>query len=324
VPRIGGLATLSDVVPSARTISTTAPLTGGGDLSTDRNLGLTFGTAPNTAAAGDHGHTAATLGATGVANNTTFLRGDNTWAVPVGGVDTEQVRDVLGATLVGGQNVSITVDDPADTVTISAVGTGEGGTISDATTSTKGIVRLAGDLAGTADTPTVPGAQKTVEKSTAASPVANGYIGADGSGKVATALLPAASTSASGILQLAGDLGGNASAPLVVRRGPLGGHIQVGYASTLTLNATTGNSFYVTATGNVSIANPTGTPADGQRVLLEVYASGGSRLVSISGPTVMAGLGTSINIASGKIGLVGLVYTARANRWVVAALNSEA
>lgn len=42
------------------------------------------------------------------------------------GVDAEQVRDIVGATLVAGANVTITVDDVADTVTIAATGGGAG------------------------------------------------------------------------------------------------------------------------------------------------------------------------------------------------------
>lgn len=47
--------TSSDVgaVPTSRTVSTTAPLTGGGDLSADRTLGVDVGTAAGTVAAGD-------------------------------------------------------------------------------------------------------------------------------------------------------------------------------------------------------------------------------------------------------------------------------
>ena len=43
----------------------------------------------------------------------------------VTGLD-EQVRDVVGTALVAGSNVSITVGDPADTITIAASGDGGG------------------------------------------------------------------------------------------------------------------------------------------------------------------------------------------------------
>src|ERR1051325_210965 len=40
-------------IPTSRTISTTAPLTGGGELSANRNIGITVGTTSSTVAAGD-------------------------------------------------------------------------------------------------------------------------------------------------------------------------------------------------------------------------------------------------------------------------------
>lgn len=63
-----------------------------------------------------HTHSIADLTATGTRDNTTYLRGDGTWAVPAGG---------------------------------------GGGTVSDATTTTKGIIQLAEDLGGTASNPQV-------------------------------------------------------------------------------------------------------------------------------------------------------------------------
>lgn len=56
--------------------------------------------------------------------------------------------------LIAGTNISIVEDFRTGNLTINATG---GGTITDATTTTKGIVKLAGDLGGTADLPTVPG-----------------------------------------------------------------------------------------------------------------------------------------------------------------------
>lgn len=65
-------AAVAGLVPTARTVSTTAPLTGGGDLSTNRTLGISSfaGTTP--------GAVPTSLG--GTAN---FLRADGAWAAPV-------------------------------------------------------------------------------------------------------------------------------------------------------------------------------------------------------------------------------------------------
>jgi hypothetical protein len=61
------------VVPTARTVSTTAPLTGGGDLSANRTLAV------NNYSGGANTGVVPTGG-----SGTTFLRGDGTWATPGG------------------------------------------------------------------------------------------------------------------------------------------------------------------------------------------------------------------------------------------------
>jgi hypothetical protein len=67
-------------VPAARTISTTPPLTGGGDLSANRTLAISdfvaSGASSARGAVPDPGATPGT---------TKFLREDATWAVPAGG-----------------------------------------------------------------------------------------------------------------------------------------------------------------------------------------------------------------------------------------------
>ena len=84
------------VLPTRQVIAGTG-LSGGGDLSADRTLAVTYGTTAGTAAQGNdsrlsdartptaHTHAVTDLTATGTRDATTFLRGDNTWAVPAGG-----------------------------------------------------------------------------------------------------------------------------------------------------------------------------------------------------------------------------------------------
>lgn len=48
------------------------------------------------------------------------------WSASVAGVDAEQVRDIIATALVAGSNVTITVDDPGDTITIASTAGGGG------------------------------------------------------------------------------------------------------------------------------------------------------------------------------------------------------
>lgn len=77
-----------------------AGLTGGGDLSEDRTLNVGAGTG-------------ITVNADDVAIDTA--------------TEAERIRDVIGSALVAGSNVTITVNDGADTITIAASGGGGGG-----------------------------------------------------------------------------------------------------------------------------------------------------------------------------------------------------
>jgi hypothetical protein len=110
-------------------------------------------------------------------------------------------------------------------------------TVSDATTTGKGVVQLAGDLAGTAAAPTVPGlAAKATDsavvhntgaetvagiKTFSSSPVVPTPVNTtDAANKtyvdsVASSGAPDATTSVKGVVKLAGDLGGTAALPTV-------------------------------------------------------------------------------------------------------------
>ena len=71
-------------VPTSRAINTDSTLTGGGDLTADRTLGV------DTSA------------------------------------EAERIRDVIGAALVAGTNITITVNDAGDTITIAVTGVPSG------------------------------------------------------------------------------------------------------------------------------------------------------------------------------------------------------
>jgi len=105
----------------------------------------------------------------------------------------------LGAS--GGTDGQVLVKDTASGSGL-AWATPSNTVVSDATTGTKGIVQLAGDLAGTAAVPTVPGLAAKV--STSQVGVANGVASLDGTGKVPSSQLPA---STSPVTSVAGKTG---------------------------------------------------------------------------------------------------------------------
>ncbi len=88
-------------------------------------------------------------------------------------------------------------------------------TIADASSSTKGKIQLAGDLAGTAAAPTVPGLALKANASDVTTALAVKADTAYVLTKVAAATIPDASSSTKGKIQLAGDLAGTAAAPTV-------------------------------------------------------------------------------------------------------------
>lgn len=91
------LTIASTAVLPTRTITAGTGLSGGGDLSANRTLSVAFGTTSTTVAAGDHNHTASAL--TGFS---------------------ESVQDTVAAMLVEGNNVTLTYDDTANTLTVDA------------------------------------------------------------------------------------------------------------------------------------------------------------------------------------------------------------
>lgn len=220
VPGLTGKASVST------TIAAGAGLTGGGDLSANRTLAVSFGVTAGTVAAGDDSRItgAEQLVNKGALNGYASL--DSTGKVPSAQLPAASAPP-------------------------------------DATTTATGMIQLAGDLSGTATLPTVPGlaskaaaattiaagtgltgggdlsANRTLSVSfgTAAGTaaqgndsrivgaeqaankgVANGYASLDATGKVPTTQVPVtadATTLSKGIIQLAGDLGGTAASPTV-------------------------------------------------------------------------------------------------------------
>jgi hypothetical protein len=181
------------------------------DATTTTRGVVQYGTTAGTAAQGNHGHTSTAitdfteafqdrLGSDLVAGAGVTLTYDDagTGRVTVsatgggtgGTTDPEIVRDVIGAALIAGGGVQITLNDAADLITIGAVG---------ATTLARGAIRLAGDLSGTADAPTVPGVVRSINGTApdstgaliiTASGITTGTPGSGGTGQTPTIPAP--------------------------------------------------------------------------------------------------------------------------------------
>ena len=88
------------------------------------------------------------------------------------------------------------------------------------------------------------------------------------------------------------------------------------YAASLTLNATAGNSRIMTATGNVTLNEPTGG-VDGQLLMLKVIASGAQRVVTFGAALKRpSSIASTLTIPSGQRGHIGLSFES-AYGWTV-------
>ena len=88
------------------------------------------------------------------------------------------------------------------------------------------------------------------------------------------------------------------------------------FAPSLTLNAAAGNSRITTATANMTLNEPTGG-SDGQLLTLKVIASGAQRVVTFAAALKRpASIASTLTIASGQRGTVGLSFES-AYGWTV-------
>jgi hypothetical protein len=197
-----------------------------------------------------------------------------------------------------------------------AVGTG----VPDATTNAAGKVKLAGDLAGTASSPTVPGLSlkaNIVSPTFTGTPTAPTPATADNSTQIATTAFVQskvnagtvndATTSAKGILQLAGDLAGSATSPSVVKlRGTsISTVAPVTAGHVLTYDATGSGVAYWAAPANsantisgvVPVANG-GTGLSSVTNGGAVYASSSNSLTTGTLPVLAGGTGATTQQAA--------------------------
>lgn len=96
--------------------------------------------------------------------------------------------------------------------------------------------------------------------------------------------------------------------------------------ATVALDSSLGKVFRLTAAGNRTIAAPTGSPFDGQGLIIEHTASGGARTLSLTtGSAGSFAFGTDITAltatSSGLTDYIGAIFDATANRWRVIAFT---
>ncbi len=285
---------------------------------------------------------ATTLGIVELATTAEATTGtDTVRAVTPAGLKTVADTKVTGQGVTKIELVTV-VPDPGDQVagTLYVVeGTSSGGGTSDpATTTTAGIVELATNSETTAGTDTTravtPAGVKAVADTKAN--LVHAHSGADiTSGTVSSTYLPAASATATGVVELAtvaetttgtdttrAVTPAGLDAALIIGPGP----VTLTDGATINTDASLGNYFRVSISGARTFAAPT-NPTDGQRAMWEITCTSSNRVVTMTtGTSGSFKFGSDFtNIPTVNLNtttFIGAVYRSSSSRWHILSVGS--
>ena len=101
--------------------------------------------------------------------------------------------------------------------------------------------------------------------------------------------------------------------------------VQAAFAVTLTPNSTNTDIFRVTLTGSATLAVPSGSPFDGQQMLLEITqdATGNRTLTFGAGYQIGDDVGTPVlSTSGGKTDVIAIQYSQASGKWKILAAPS--
>jgi hypothetical protein len=167
-----------------------------------------------------------------------------------------------------------------------------------------GVLRLTGDLGGTSTAPTVPTKAPLVR-------IIGSGTALTGGGDLTADRVLAVNIGTTAGTAAAGDHNhGTTPAPVIQT-----------YAASLTPNASAGNYRIVTATGDVTLNEPS-SPQDGQLWRIRFIASGAQRIITFASALHRPShIGSTLTIPSGRRGDVGLLYET-GDGWTVLAAQA--
>lgn len=260
--------------------------------------------------------------AAGTRDGTRFLRDDGTWATAAGGSSytSENARDDIAATLVAGPNMTITVNDPGDTILLTAAATGSSG-IPASTVDAKGdlIAGTANDTVGRRSVGTdgqallADSAQATGLSWGAPAPAAHNHAAAElTSGTVAAARLGSGSASATTYLR-----GDQSYADPTLQAPPV--HVIGNSGTALTIDASSASGWVKTITLTGNCVFTLSGAVSGRATTLELILTQdgtGSRTVTWPAAVKWSGGAPTLSTAAGAVDRVVLVTYNNGTTWL--------